>query len=100
MAVEYFSKWSEAKAVKSITSWQIIDFVWGNIISRFGVPRTLISDNGTHFDCKKYENFTRNLRINHRFASVAHPQTNGQTEVTNRTILTGLRNRLNGAKVG
>lgn len=44
VVVEYFSKWPKAKAVRSITSQQMIDFIWRNIVCRFGIPRTLISD--------------------------------------------------------
>ncbi|XP_043816115.1 uncharacterized protein LOC122724643 [Manihot esculenta] len=79
VAVEYFSKWPEAEAVPTITARKMIDFVWGNIICRFGIPRVLISDNGRQFDCNAFKEFTRNMGIWHKFSSVAHPQTNGQT---------------------
>ncbi|XP_043815293.1 uncharacterized protein LOC122724412 [Manihot esculenta] len=97
VAVEYFSKWPEAKAIPTITARKMIDFVWGNIICRFGVPRVLISDNSRQFDCSTFRAFTTNMGIWHKFSSVAHPQTNGQTEVTNRAILQGLKKRLDGA---
>ncbi|XP_021609069.1 uncharacterized protein LOC110612599 [Manihot esculenta] len=98
VAVEYFSKWPEAEAIPTITARKMIDFVWGNIICRFGIPRVLISDNGRQFDCKTFKEFTVNMGIWHKFSSVAHPQTNGQTKVTNRAILQGLKKRLDGAK--
>lgn len=98
VAVEYFSKWPEAEAVPTITARKLIEFVWGNIICRFGTPRTLISDNEKQFDCNYFWNFTRNTGIWHKFSSVAHPQTNGQTEMTNRVIFQGLKKRLDGAK--
>ncbi|XP_021598875.1 uncharacterized protein LOC110604893 [Manihot esculenta] len=63
----------------------------------FGIPRVLISDNDKQFDCNACKEFTRNMGIWHKFSSVAHPQTNGQTEVTNRAILQGLKKRLDGA---
>ncbi|XP_021592040.1 uncharacterized protein LOC110599777 [Manihot esculenta] len=97
VAVEYFSKWPEAEAVPTITARKIIDFIWRNIIYRFGIPRVLISDNGKQFDCKTFKEFTKNMDIWHKFSSVAHPQTNSQTEVTNRAILQGLKKRLDGA---
>ncbi|XP_043809779.1 uncharacterized protein K02A2.6-like [Manihot esculenta] len=98
VAVKYFSKWPEAEAIPTITVRKMIDFVWDNIICRFGIPRVLISDNGRQFDCSAFKAFTANIGIWHKFSSVAHPQTNGQTEVTNRAILQGLKKRLDGAK--
>ncbi|XP_043804435.1 uncharacterized protein LOC122721306 [Manihot esculenta] len=98
VVVEYFSKWPEAEAIPIITARKMIDFVWGNIICRFGIPRILISDNGRQFDCRTFKEFTTNMGIWHKFSSVAHPQTNGQTEVTNRAILQGLKKRMDGAK--
>ncbi|XP_043807330.1 uncharacterized protein LOC122721973 [Manihot esculenta] len=91
VAVEYFSKWPETKAVPTIISRKMIDFIWGNIIYRFWIPRVLISDNAKQFDCKTFKEFTKNMGIWHKFSSVAHPQTNGQIEVTNRAILQGLK---------
>lgn len=73
VAIKYFSKWSEAEAIRSITAQQMINFVWGNIICRFRIPHVLILDNGTEFDCKEFKKFAGNLGIDHRFASVAHP---------------------------
>ena len=91
VAVEYFSKWPEAEAIATITARKMIDFVWENIICRFGIPRVLISNNGRQFDCNTFRAFTANMGIWHKFSSVAHPQTNGRTEVTNRAILQGLQ---------
>ena len=47
VAIEYFTKWIEAEPVAQITAHKVQHFVWKNIICRFGVPRRLISDNGT-----------------------------------------------------
>lgn len=64
-----------------------------NIIYQFGIPRVLITDNGTQFRDRAFQQLCQELHIDHRFSSVAQPQTNGQVEVTNRTILHGLRTR-------
>ncbi|XP_038977891.1 uncharacterized protein K02A2.6-like [Phoenix dactylifera] len=74
------------------------NFVWKSIICRFGLPRILISDNGRQFDNIRFRKFCSELGINHRNTPVAHPQTNGETEVTNRTILQGLKARLDRSK--
>ncbi|XP_077245948.1 uncharacterized protein LOC143885765 [Tasmannia lanceolata] len=61
---------------------------------RFRIPRVLITDNGRQLDCKNFRKFCSDLKIEQRFTSVAHPQTNGQTEVTNRILLQGIKKRL------
>ena len=77
VAVEYFTRWIEAKPLASITSETVRRFFWLNIVCRFGVPRTLTVDNGKQFDNKKFKTFCLDLGIKLRFTSVAHPQTNG-----------------------
>ncbi len=81
-----------------ITEQKMRDFIWKSIICRFGLPRILISDNGRQFDNARFREFCSEFGIDHRFTSVAHPQTNGETEVTNRTILQGLKARLDQSK--
>ncbi|GKE58682.1 reverse transcriptase domain-containing protein, partial [Tanacetum coccineum] len=46
VAIDYFTKWIEAKPVATITGNQIKKFIWDNIVCRFGLPREIISDNG------------------------------------------------------
>ncbi|KAL2240129.1 UNVERIFIED_CONTAM: Retrovirus-related Pol polyprotein from transposon [Sesamum indicum] len=94
VAVEYFSKWVEAEAVAKISEREVINFIWKNIICRFGIPRILISDNGTQFQDRKITEWCKELKIAQHFTAVANPQANGQTEVTNRTILQHLKTRL------
>ncbi|KAL0400313.1 UNVERIFIED_CONTAM: Ribonuclease HI [Sesamum radiatum] len=96
--VEYFTKWVEAEAVAKISEKEDINFIWKNIICRFGIPRVLISDNGTQFQEKAIVVWCRELKIEQNFTSVGNPQANGQTEVTNHTILQHLKTRLEGAK--
>jgi len=47
VAIEYFKKWIEAEPVSQITTHKIQHFVWKNVVCRFGVPKHLVSDNGT-----------------------------------------------------
>ena len=63
MAVDYFTKWAEMKALANIRDVDIKKFVWKNIITRFGVPNSLISDNGLHFDSKAFCEFCSELNI-------------------------------------
>jgi hypothetical protein len=61
VAVEYFSKWIEAKPLAIITSVTIQRFFWQNIVCRFGVPKAITVDNGTQFDSEFSENFAIKL---------------------------------------
>ena len=51
MVVDYFTKWVEAEALVSITPTKIKEFIYKNIVCWYRVPDTLVSDNGTQFDC-------------------------------------------------
>ncbi|KAL0438787.1 UNVERIFIED_CONTAM: hypothetical protein Slati_2361700 [Sesamum latifolium] len=63
-------------------------FIWKNIIYCFGIPREIISDNGRQLQGRKIQEWCQGLRIKQRFTTVAHPQANGQVEVTNRILTT------------
>jgi transposase InsO family protein len=65
-----------------------------NIIHRFGVPNSIITDNGTQFTGKKFLDFCEDHHIRVDWAAVAHPMTNGQVERTNGMILQGLKPRI------
>ncbi|KAI0499463.1 hypothetical protein KFK09_020366 [Dendrobium nobile] len=94
LVVDYFTKWVEADALAKITEANTKQFVWKNIICRLGIPAKIITDNGTQFTGKIFTAFCKDLCIQLVHIAVAHPQANGQTEVTNRTILKGLKTRL------
>ncbi|KAK3029305.1 hypothetical protein RJ639_040141 [Escallonia herrerae] len=98
VAIDYFTKWTEAESLATITSAKCEDFFWKNVVCRFGVPRALVVDNGKQFDNNNFQTFCTNLSIDLRFTSVAHPQSNGQTENMNRSILQGLKKKLDEAK--
>ena len=73
-------------------------FVWKNMVRRFEIPKALVSDNGTQFCTDSFRSFCAELHILQKFASVEHPQTNGLAEAANRTILEGLKKRLDSVK--
>ncbi|KAK2997643.1 hypothetical protein RJ639_026616 [Escallonia herrerae] len=98
VAIDYFTKWTEGESLATITSAKCEDFFWKNVVCRFGVPRALVIDNGKQFDNNNFRTFCTNLAIDLRFTSVAHPQSNGQTENMNRSILQGLKKKLDEAK--
>ena len=72
--------------------------MWKNIICRFRIPRTIILDNGRQFDSQGFRDFWSGLGIKNQFSSPGHPQANGQTEVTNQTLLTIIKAKLDDAK--
>ena len=94
VAVDYFTKWVEAEPVATISGEKIIKFVWKYIICRFGLPHTIVTDNGKQLVENPFKRWCADQSIRQSFTSVAHPQGNGQTEVTNRTIVHGLKTRL------
>lgn len=98
VAIDYMTKWAEAKALRNITQEDAISFAREHVITRFGIPKVLISDNGTQFIGSKFTKFLSEHGIKHKKASVCHPQTNGQVEVTNRIIVRGLEKRLTASK--
>ena len=73
-------------------------FVWRCIICRFGIPRVFISDNGRQFDNDSFRDFCSQLGIKNHYSSPAHPQANGQVEVTNQSLLKIIKTWLKGAK--
>nr|XP_025662007.1 uncharacterized protein K02A2.6-like [Arachis hypogaea] len=72
--------------------------MWRQVITRFGIPEVIISDNGTQFTDKKFTEFLTGLGIKQKFSSVEHPQTNGQGESANKVILMVLKKRLDNKK--
>jgi len=98
VAIKYFTKWVEAEPMVQITTHKVQHFVWKNIVCRFGIPKRLVSDNGTQFASQNLGKLCTELGIKQVFASVEHPQTNGQVESANRVLLRGLKKRLEKAK--
>ncbi|XP_024178637.1 uncharacterized protein LOC112184613 [Rosa chinensis] len=79
VAVNYQTKWVEAEPLVAITTEKVKSFLWKNIYCRFGVPDTIVTDNGTQFDNDELRAYTQNLGTKILYASPAHPQTNGQS---------------------
>jgi transposase InsO family protein len=88
-----FSKWFEVRPLNNIRSEQAVAF-FTNIIHRFGVPNSIITDNGTQFTGRKFLDFCEDHHIRVDWAAVAHPMTNGRVERANGMILQGLKPRI------
>jgi hypothetical protein len=93
VAVDKFTKWIEAKPIKKLDGSSTIKF-FNEIIVRYGVPRSIITDNWTNFTKGVFAEFCSQKVIRLVLASVAHSQSNGQVEKANGLILAGIKPRL------
>ena len=98
VGIDYFTKWVEVGALATITEKNIRSFIWRCIICKFGIPRVLVLDNGKQFDNDSFWDFCSQLGIRNHYFSFAHPQANGQVEVTNQSLLKIIKTRLERAK--
>ncbi|GJT62803.1 reverse transcriptase domain-containing protein [Tanacetum coccineum] len=85
VAVDYLSKWVEAKALPTNDARVVCKFL-KTLFSRFGAPRAIISDRGTHFCNDQFAKVMLKYGVTHRLSTAYHPQTSGQVEVSNRGL--------------
>ena len=95
---DYFTKWVEVEPLANIRDMNAKRFVWKNIVTRFGIPHTLISDNILQFDRKAFKRYCCDLGITNRYSTPAYPQRNRQAKAVNKVIMSGLKRRLDDAK--
>ena len=98
VGVDYFTNWAEAEPLATITEKKVRNFVWHSIIFRFGIPKALVSDNEKQFDNPNFRDFCAKLRIKNYYSSPTHPQSNGQAEVTIRTLKAALKTKVENLK--
>ena len=98
VGTNYFTKWVKAEPLSNIRDLDAKKFVWKNIVTRFGIPHTLISDNRLQFESKAFKRYCCELGIRNRYSTPAYPQGNGQAEAVNKVIVNGLKKRLDEAK--
>ncbi|GJY52209.1 reverse transcriptase domain-containing protein [Tanacetum coccineum] len=85
VAVDYLSKWVEAKALPTNDARVVCKFL-KSLFARFGAPRAIISDRGTHFCNDQFAKVMLKYGVTHRLSTAYHPQTSGQVEVSNRGL--------------
>ena len=98
LAVDYVSKWVEAIPTRTNDAKVVAQFLRSHIFSRFGTPRALIIDNGTHFCNKVIDKVLQKYGVRHRTSLAYHPQSNGQAEVSNREIKSILEKTVNNSR--
>jgi hypothetical protein len=86
VAVDYVSKWIEVVATKTNDHKVVVKFIQTNIFSRFGMPRAIISDGGTHFCNRFIKTLLVKYSVTHKVATPYHPQTSGQVELSKQEI--------------
>ncbi|XP_024004771.1 uncharacterized protein LOC112081938 [Eutrema salsugineum] len=98
VVTDYFTKWVEAEAYPEIHGIDVKKFVWKFIICRHGVPYDIVTDNGTQFTSIIFTDFCAKWKNRLSFSTPRYPQGNGEAEATNKTIIDGLKKRLDTAK--
>ena len=92
VAIDKFTTWAEVEAVRTILAGSAVEVIKG-LVSHFGVPNRIITDNGSQFTSNLFKTYCANLGTQICYASVAHPQSNGQAERANAEVLRGLKTR-------
>jgi IS30 family transposase len=100
IAVEYFTKWIEAKPLTNVSSATIKKFFWRDIIYRYGVPRHITVDNAKYFDNAMFKEFCQQINMKVAFVLVHLPQLNGAVEKANYLIFQAMKKTFEGEKKG
>ncbi|RDX65819.1 Pol polyprotein, partial [Mucuna pruriens] len=82
--IDYFTKWIEAESLARITTQKVQKFIWQNIICRYKVPNSVVTDNGTQFISKTLHDSYKHLKITHKVTLIEHPQANKVGEPSSR----------------
>ena len=98
VCTDYFTTWVKVEPLANISDVDVKRFIWKNIVTRFGVPYVLISNNDLQFHSKAFRKYCSNLGINNRYSTPAYPQGNGQVKAVNKVIMNGFKKRLDDAK--
>ncbi|XP_049394689.1 uncharacterized protein LOC125858980 [Solanum stenotomum] len=91
VAINYFTKWVEASTYKAVTKKVVADFVSNNIVCRFGIPESIITDNAANLNSDLMKKSCERFKIAHRNSTVYRPQMNGAVEAANKNIKNILR---------
>jgi transposase InsO family protein len=94
VATDYFTKWTEAIPLKNMTHKEVIEFITGHIIHRFGIPQTLTTDQGTSFISKEVHEFVDSYGIKLLNSSPYYAQANGQAKSSNKTLVKLIKKKI------
>jgi transposase InsO family protein len=85
-ATEYLTRWVEAREVKECSETTVARFIFDDIITRFGCPKILMSDQGTHFINNIIKSLTLEFEVHHHKSTPYHPQVNGIVEAFKKIL--------------
>ena len=94
VAMDYFIKWTEAVSLKNMTHREVIEFITEHIIHRFGIPQTLITDQGSSFISKEVRAFIESYKIKLLNSSPYYAQANGQAESSNKILIKLIKKKI------
>ncbi|XP_070004901.1 uncharacterized protein [Nicotiana sylvestris] len=98
VAIDYFTKWVEAITLKSVTKKAVVDFAHSNLISRFGIPATIITDNAANLNSHLIREICEQFKITYRNSTPYRPKANGAVEAANKNIKKILRKMIQSSR--
>jgi hypothetical protein len=96
--IDYFTKWVEAMPMFNNDGETMTLFIFNQIVARFGIPKQIVTDHGSHFQNKMMTELTLNLGLRQEHSSPYYPQVNGQVEAVNKSLKTILQRTINSTK--
>ena len=94
VAMDYFTKWTEAVSLKNMTHREVIEFIIEHIIHRFGISQTLTTDQGSSFISKKVRDFAESYKIKILSLSPYYAQANGQAKSSNKILIKLIKKKI------
>ena len=98
VVVDYFTKWAEAMPTFKADGETTTFFVFNQIIARFGIPKVIVTDHGSHFQNSMMTKLTTMLGFRQEHSSLYYPQANSQVEAVNKTLKTILKCKIDAAR--
>jgi transposase InsO family protein len=86
IVTEYLTRWEEVALVTNFSAETTTHFLFEKLITRFGCPRVLMSDQGTHFIKKFINSMNEEFEVHHQKSTPYHPQENGTIEAFNKIL--------------
>jgi transposase InsO family protein len=94
VAMDYFTKWMEVVPFKNMMHKEVIHFILEYIVHRFGIPKTLTTDQGSSFMSRHVCKFTESLKIKLLSSSPYNAQVNGQAKSSNKTLIKLMKKKI------
>jgi hypothetical protein len=96
VAMDYFTKWTEAVPLRNMTHREVINFVQEHIIYQFGIPQTLTTDQGPSFMSHQFREFAESMKIQLLNSSLYYAQASGQAKASNKVLIKIIKKRIKG----